>query len=67
MPQLFKRKTFNDTLALVLLVLYVGLWVADAMNKVDVPDIVTGATITHLTMVVTFYFRKQPPNGAAGP
>ena len=67
MPQFFKRKTFNDTLALVVLVLYVGLWVADALTKVDVPDIVTGATITHLTMVVTFYFRKQPPNGAAGP
>lgn len=61
--KLLKRKTFNDSLALMVLVLYVGIWAADILTKVDVPDIVLGATIAHLTTIITFYFRKAPPTG----
>ena len=55
---LFRRKTFNDTLALVLLVGLPGLWLA---NKwLPLPGEVTGATIAAFTLVIQFYFRRMP-------
>ena len=66
LPGLFKRRTFNDTLALILLVGIPGLWVA---NKwLPIPAEVTGATIAGWTLVVQHYFRKAAPdNGPSAP
>ena len=61
LPSLFKRRTFNDTLALILLVGIPGLWVA---NKwLPIPAEATGATIVAWTLVIQFYFRRAPSDG----
>lgn len=64
MPHLFKRKTFNDTLALVIVIGIPLLWIADAIwldGKVAKEAI--GASILGWGNVVLFYFRKAPPIG----
>ena len=61
LPHLFKRKTFNDSLALLLVVLLVGLWVLDTLTAYKVSLAVLGASIGLMERVVTFYFRKSPP------
>jgi len=58
--------TFNDRLALVLLVLIPVLWVVQALGKVALPAEVTGALIVTWTLIVQYYFRKAPPNGGSG-
>ena len=63
--RLFRRKTFNDTLALLLLVGVPGLWLAH--KWLPLPGEATGATIAMWSLVVQFYFRKSPPNGGAPP
>ena len=63
LPHLFRRKTFNDTLALLLVALIVGLWVLDTTTRYDVSLAVLGASIGLIERVVTFYFRKAPSNG----
>ena len=69
MPHLFKRKTFNDTLALSLMVLIIALWTLDGLNAagvknpLDLPGEVIGATIAIAVKVTDFYFRKAPPTG----
>ena len=61
---ILKRKTFNDTLALLIILGVPFLWVADALwlaNKV--PKEAIGASILGWGNVVLFYFRKAPPAG----
>jgi hypothetical protein len=58
MPHLLKRKTFNDTLALVLLVGLPGLWIGT--KWLPLPGEVIGATIAGWTLIVQFYFRRSP-------
>ena len=54
-------KTFNDRLALVLLVAILVLLGATAATEFHLPDIVLGAFISWGTLVLQYYFRKQPP------
>lgn len=51
-------KTFNDRLAILLLVIIPVIWL---QKWVDTPDTVNGALIATWTMVVQYYFRKAPP------
>ena len=60
-PHLFKRKTFNDTLALILILGIPGLWLLK--KWLPIPTKATGATIVAWTSVIRHYFRKAPPNG----
>ena len=56
---LFGFKTFNDRLALALLLGLPGLWVA---NKwLPIPPEALGATIAVWTLVAQFYFRQRAP------
>jgi hypothetical protein len=53
-------KTFNDRLALILLLLVIpGLWVAQGLNKIELPETVVGALIVTWTLIVQFYWRKK--------
>ena len=59
-----KRKTFNDTLALLIVLGVPFLWVADALwfeNKVS--EAAKGASILAWGSVIQHYFRKAPPTG----
>lgn len=63
-----KIKNFNDVLALLLMVLVIpGLWVAIGLKFLDIPEVVTGATIPAFTMILTYYFRKKPPGEGENP
>ncbi len=60
---MFKR--INDLLALLLLIVVIpALWIAQARGAINLPGEVTGATIAGWTLVLQYYFRKQPPGGA---
>jgi len=48
LPHLFRRRNFNDTLALLLLTGLPVMWVADAHYKLGLPGEVIGATIAGL-------------------
>lgn len=64
MPHLFKRKTFNDTLALLVVFGVPLLWIVDAVwldGKVAKEAI--GASILAWGSVIQYYFRKAPPTG----
>ncbi len=55
-------KTMNDRLALLVLVVIPVLWIT---NKwLNLPGEILGATIMAWTLVLQYYFRKSPPNGA---
>lgn len=56
-------RTFNDRLALVLLGLIPLLWVLSGRGTIALPPEVVGALIATWTLVVQYYFRKQPPAG----
>lgn len=62
LPHLLNRKTFNDTLALLLLGGIPGLWMFSAWVKA-LDSLVLGATILAWGNVVQHYFRKAGPNG----
>lgn len=57
-----KTKTFNDFLALIIVLAIVALWILDPVLRANVgfglPDQVVGATILLLTLVVQFYYRR---------
>jgi len=58
---IFKRKTFNDTLALFLAVgIIPTIWILTALKTIPMPDIIIGATISIESLIVQFYFRKSP-------
>ena len=52
-------KTFNDRLAIVLLLGIPGLWLVN--RWLPIPGEATGAAIAVWTLVANFYFRKSPP------
>ena len=56
-------KTFNDRLALVLILSIPALWALQGWGKVALAPEVTGALIATWTLVIQYYFRKQPPEG----
>lgn len=59
-------KTFNDRLALVLMGLIPLLWGLSGRGIITLPPEVTGALIATWTLVVQYYFRKQPPSAPGG-
>ena len=52
-------KTFNDQLAIYLLVTIPGLWLVSATGLVDLSDQVEGALILAWGLLIQFYFRKK--------
>ena len=54
-------KTFNDRLALLLIVLIPVLWFLTGYGIIKLAPEVTGALIATWTLVIQFYFRRQPP------
>ena len=56
-------KSFNDRLALVLLGLIPTLWVLGGLGVIALAPEVVGALIATWTLVVQYYFRRQPPQG----
>lgn len=69
MLKFFGFRTFNDRLAIVTLVLMVALWgtfiaFIDRMSDravMVVASPLVGASITWISTVLQFYFRKGPP------
>lgn len=53
-------KTFNDRLAIILLVMILVLWVLQPLCKFALPDAVNGALIVAFTLILQYYFRKAP-------
>jgi hypothetical protein len=61
---IFLRKNFNDTLALLLITAIIpGLWILDAVNIFELNREVLGATILAWGTIAQYYFRKAPKNG----
>ena len=58
--RVFKPKTFNDTLALFLLLGIPGIWAGN--HWIDFTGEVIGATIAGWTLVIQYYFRRRPEN-----
>lgn len=56
-----KPQNWNDILALLLLFLIPTLWVLYGRGMVDLNESVSGALIVTWTMVIQYYFRRQPP------
>ncbi len=55
-------RRFNDSLALLSVLLIIGLFGADAaFNGFTLSETVTGALITWGGLIYIFYFRKSPP------
>jgi hypothetical protein len=50
-------KTFNDRLAMVVMALIAGLWIAN--HWLSMPGEIIGATIAAFTLVIQFYFRRK--------
>lgn len=56
-------KNFRDLLALLLaVVVFPGIWIADSLALVSVPEMILGATVSIESMIALFYFRKKPAN-----
>jgi hypothetical protein len=51
-------KTFNDRLAVFLILLLPGLWIIN--RWITLPAEVNGALIATWTLVIQYYFRKKP-------
>ena len=61
-----RPKSWNDILALLLLVVIPLLWGLQGLKVIALAGEVTGALIATWTMVVQYYFRRAPPtNGGA--
>ncbi|HLC29217.1 MAG TPA: hypothetical protein VJM51_00355 [Dehalococcoidia bacterium] len=58
--KLWGWRTFNDRLALLLLVVIPALWIVDARGWIKLSPEVTGALIMTWGLIVQFYFRKAP-------
>ena len=54
-------KTFNDRLALFVLIIIPVLWILQGYGTVTLAPEVTGALIVTWTLVVQYYFRRSPP------
>lgn len=62
-----KPNSWNDVLALLLLVIIPALWVLDRLLVFELSGEIIGALIATWTLIVQFYFRKAPPNDKGGP
>jgi len=57
MNKIFGWETFNDRLALTLILIIPVLWIFSV--KLNLPETVIGATIATWTLIVQYYFRKR--------
>ena len=55
----FLPQNFNDTLAVVLVVSIMALWIVDAMTTMTLPQEVNGGLLVTWTLIVQYYFRKR--------
>jgi len=55
-----KRIKFNDVFAVWLTGMMVALWGLHGRGLIEVPELVLGVTVSVVTMIVVFYFRKKP-------
>lgn len=60
-------KTFNDRLAIILLVMILILWLLQPLCKFTLPDAVNGALIVAFTLILQFYFRRAPSDSSTSP
>lgn len=54
-------KTFNDLLALILVIMLIILFALQGLNILNLPGEINGALIATFTLVIQFYFRKSKP------
>ena len=58
----FRPQTFNDFLAVILIVGLAVIWGLQAANLMpNLDSTVNGALIATWTLIVQYYFRKAPP------
>lgn len=55
-------RTWNDWLALLVMLAIPGLWIGQGLGLLALPGEVLGATIAGWTLVLQYYFRKAPPS-----
>ncbi len=60
-------RSWNDWLALLVLLVIPGLWIGQGLGWLALPGEVLGASIAGWTLVLQYYFRKAPPNGGTPP
>ena len=54
-------KTFRNLLAIIVVVgIIPGLWVAQGLSVLAMPEVIIGATIMAWGLILQFYFRKMP-------
>ena len=58
MKETTQRIRSNDIIALVLLTGIIALWIVQGLNKIDLPEVILGATIAGWTLIIQYYFRK---------
>lgn len=58
-------RSYNDRLALLLLIAIPTLWCLQGAGRVQLGPEVTGALIVTWTLIIQYYFRKSPPAGGA--
>ena len=52
-------QNFNDTLALLVMVFVIpGMWIAQGVGVMNLPEGAMGASIALETLIAQFYFRK---------
>lgn len=56
-------KNFNNLFAIFLILVIVALWVLQGTGVMAAMEQISGATIAAFTLIVQYYFRKQPPAG----
>jgi len=56
----FLPQNWNDTIALILILIIPTIWVLCGGGIIQIEDAVSGALIVTWTMVVQYYFRKAP-------
>jgi len=56
-------RPWADVLSVLVLVLCLGLWLADGLKLAAINPQVLGGTIAAFTLVIQFYFRKKPGGG----
>ncbi len=61
-----KLQTFNDLLALILVVGILGIWTLALVMYPDLRPGIIGALGPILTLVVQFYFRRREPTEGEG-
>uniref|UniRef100_A0A6M3KG10 Uncharacterized protein n=1 Tax=viral metagenome TaxID=1070528 RepID=A0A6M3KG10_9ZZZZ len=60
-------KNFNDLLAVLLGVGVIPIiWTLQGLGLVTLPGEILGATIAGETLIIQYYFRRQPPTNGGG-